>query len=105
EDFGDFTGEKRRVEWLPNMKYADAMFKYGSDKPDMRNPLEICDVTDVFKRDDVTFNAFKGAIEKGAVVRAIRAPNVGDKPRSFFDKLNDWARGEGAPGLGYITVK
>ena len=105
EEFADFTGEKRRVEWLPNMKYADAMFKYGSDKPDLRNPLVICDVTDVFKRDDVTFNAFKGAIEKGAVVRAIRAPNVADKPRSFFDKLNDWARGEGAPGLGYITVK
>lgn len=68
-----------------------------------RNPLVICDVTDVFKRDDVTFNAFKGVIQKGGVVRAIRAPKVSDKPRSFFDKLNDWARGEGAVGLGYIT--
>jgi aspartyl-tRNA synthetase len=76
--------------------------KYGSDKPDFRNPLVISDVTDIFERSDVTFNAFKGIIEKGGVVRAIRAPKVGDQPRSFFDKLNDWARGEGAPGLGYI---
>ncbi len=60
-------------------------------------------MTDVFKRDDVTFNAFKGVIAKGGVVRAIRAPKVSDRPRSFFDKLNDWARGEGAVGLGYIT--
>jgi aspartyl-tRNA synthetase len=103
EEFGDFTGVKHRVEWFPNMAYKDAMFKYGSDKPDLRNPLVICDVTDVFKRDDVTFNAFKGVIAKGGVVRAIRAPKVSDKPRSFFDKLNDWARGEGAVGLGYIT--
>ncbi len=103
EEFGDFTGVKHRVEWFPNMAYKDAMFKYGSDKPDLRNPLVICDVTDVFKRDDVTFNAFKGVIAKGGVVRAIRAPKVSDKPRSFFDKLTDGARGEGAVGLGYIT--
>jgi len=105
EEFGSWTGTKHTVQWLPNMTYADAMFKYGSDKPDLRNPLEIVDVTDVFKRDDVTFNAFKGVIAKGGVVRAIRAPNVADKPRSFFDKLNDWARGEGAVGLGYIVLK
>jgi len=105
EEFNDFTGEKHRVEFLPNMKYADAMEKYGSDKPDLRNPLVITDVTEVFKRDDVTFNAFKGVIAKGGVVKAIRAPKVADRPRSFFDKLNDWARGEGAVGLGYITFK
>ena len=105
EEFCDFTGEKRRVEFLPNMKYADATENYGSDKPDLRNPLIIRDVTDVFKRDDVTFNAFKGVITKGGVVKAIRAPKVADRPRSFFDKLNDWARGEGAVGLGYITLK
>ena len=102
-EFNDFTGEKRRVEFLPNMKYADAMMNYGSDKPDLRNPLVIRDVTDVFKRDDVTFNAFKGVIEKGGVVKAIRAPQTAAQPRSFFDKLNDWARGEGAVGLGYIS--
>jgi len=81
------------------------MLKYGSDKPDLRNPLVIADVTDVFKRDDVTFNAFKGVIAKGGVVRAIRAPKVADQPRSFFDKLNSWAQGEGAPGLGYILFE
>jgi aspartyl-tRNA synthetase len=67
--------------------------------------LVICDVTEVFKRDDVTFNAFKGIIEKGGVVRAIRAPNVSSRPRSFFDKINDWAKGEGAVGLGYILFE
>ncbi|MEM7650869.1 MAG: aspartate--tRNA ligase [Pseudomonadota bacterium] len=102
EEFADFTGTKRDVQWLPNLRYQDAMLKYGSDKPDLRNPLEIVDVTEVFARDDVEFKAFKGTIEKGGVVRAIRAPAVGDQPRSFFDKLNSWAQGEGAPGLGYI---
>jgi len=105
EEFNDFTGEKRRVEFLPNMTYKHAMETYGSDKPDLRNPLVLCDVTSVFKRADVTFNAFKGVIDKGGVVKAIRAPKVADRPRSFFDKLNDWARGEGAVGLGYITLK
>ncbi len=81
------------------------MLKYGSDKPDLRNPLEIVDVSEVFARDDVEFRAFKGIVEKGGVVRAIRAPKVGDRPRSFFDKLNDWARGEGAVGLGYILFE
>ena len=105
EEFADFTGEKRKIEWLPNLRYEDAMLKYGSDKPDLRNPLEICDVTEVFARDDVEFKAFKGVIEKGGVVRAIRAPAVGEQPRSFFDKLNSWAQGEGAPGLGYVLFK
>ncbi|MCI5061184.1 MAG: aspartate--tRNA ligase [Alphaproteobacteria bacterium] len=85
--------------------YKEAMLKYGSDKPDLRNPLEIVDVTEVFARDDVEFKAFKGTIEKGGVVRAIRAPQVADQPRSFFDKLNSWAQGEGAPGLGYVVFK
>jgi aspartyl-tRNA synthetase len=107
EEFADFTGEKRAVSGSPwiRIPYKDAMLKYGSDKPDLRNPLEIVDVTSVFARDDVEFKAFKGTIEKGGVVRAIRAPNVGDQPRSFFDKLNGWAQAEGAPGLGYILFK
>lgn len=107
EEFADFQGKKCSVTqgpW-PRITYADAMLKYGSDKPDLRNPLVIVDVTKVFARDDVEFKAFKGTIEKGGVVRAIRAPNVADRPRSFFDKLNDWAREEGAPGLGYIIYE
>lgn len=105
EQFNDFTGTTHKVEWMPHLRYEDAMMKYGSDKPDLRNPLEIVDVTEVFARDDVEFKAFKGTIEKGGVVRAIRAPNVADQPRSFFDKLNSWAQGEGAPGLGYIKME
>lgn len=102
EKFSDFTGEKREVIWCDSIPYKEAMLKYGSDKPDLRNPLEICDLTEVFSRDDVAFKAFKGVIAKGGVVRAIRAPKVSDQPRSFFDKLNGWAQGEGAPGLGYV---
>ncbi len=106
EEFSDWLGEKKAVTQAPwpHLTWDEAMMKYGCDKPDLRNPLVICDVTEIFKRDDVTFNAFKSVIEAGGVVRAIRAPQVGDRPRSFFDKLNDWARGEGAPGLGYITL-
>jgi aspartyl-tRNA synthetase len=65
----------------------------------------IADVTSVFARDDVEFKAFKGVIAKGGVVRALRAPKVADRPRSFFDKLNSWAQGEGAPGLGYVVFE
>lgn len=104
EEFSDYTGTKRKVSEAPFVRipYKESMLKYGNDKPDLRNPLEICDVTEIFDRDDVEFKAFKGVIAKGGVVRGLRVPNVADKPRSFFDKLNDWARGEGAPGLGYI---
>ena len=105
EQFNDFTGTPHKIEWGEHIRYEDAMLKYGSDKPDLRNPLEIVDVTEVFKRDDVEFKAFKGVVEKGGVVRMIRAPQVADQPRSFFDKLNSWAQGEGAPGLGYVKFE
>ncbi len=110
EEFADWQGTKHSVtDWRqngwPHIAYRDAMLKYGSDKPDLRNPLVICDVTEVFKRADVEFKAFKGIIDQGGVVRAIRAPKVGDHPRSFFDKLNAWAQGEGAKGLGYILIE
>lgn len=100
-EFSDWEADSAPFVRIP---YKESMLKYGSDKPDLRNPLIISDVTEVFKRDDVTFNAFKGVIAKGGVVRAIPAPNTADKPRSFFDKLNDWARKDmQAAGLGYIT--
>ncbi|WP_114393587.1 aspartate--tRNA ligase [Oleisolibacter albus] len=107
EEFSGFTGTKKSVSAYPFVRipYDEAMLKYGSDKPDLRNPLLITDVTSVFTRDDVEFKAFKGVVEKGGVVRAIRVPAVAEQPRSFFDKLNDWARGLGAPGLGYILFK
>ena len=105
--FADFTGTKKSVTPypFPRITYDDAMLKYGSDKPDLRNPLTIVDVTKVFAREDVTFNAFKSVIAKGGVVRAVRVPGVASQPRSFFDKLNDWAKGEGAVGLGYIIYE
>ena len=99
--FEEFA-EGRKVSSLPfpRIPYQDSILKYGSDKPDLRNPIEISDVTDVW--DGTDFKIFAGAIKKGAVVRAIPAPGAGAQPRSFFDKLNDWARSEGAGGLGYI---
>jgi len=86
---------------FPRIAYAEAMLKYGSDKPDLRNPLVIADVSEAFRGSG--FRIFAGAIDKGAVVRAIPAPGAAARPRSFFDKLNDWARAEGAKGLGYIV--
>ena len=107
EEFADASGSKRTVSALPfpRIPYDESMLRYGNDKPDLRNPLTIVDVTEVFARHDVEFRAFKSVIDKGGVVRAIRAPGVSDRPRSFFDKLNDWAREQGAPGLGYIIVE
>jgi aspartyl-tRNA synthetase len=82
------------------------MLKYGSDKPDLRNPLVIADLTDEFNDPAVTFNAFKNVIKAGGVVRAIPAPGSATQPRSWFDKLNEWARAEmGAGGLGYIVFE
>lgn len=102
--FSEFSSWEADSAPFVRIPYKEAMLKYGSDKPDLRNPLIISDVTEVFKRDDVTFNAFKGTIANGGVVRAIPAPNTADKPRSFFDKLNEWARKDmQAAGLGYIT--
>jgi len=86
---------------FPRIAYDEAMLKYGTDKPDLRNPIEMSDAAEVFRGSG--FSVFAGALEKGSVVRAIPAPGAAARPRSFFDKLNDWARGEGAPGLGYIV--
>jgi aspartyl-tRNA synthetase len=103
--FEEFGQGKPVTPVFPRIPYAQAMLEYGVDKPDLRNPIKIVDVTEVFAREDVTFNAFKQVIKGGGVVRAIPAPGAGAQPRSFFDKLNDWARGEGAPGLGYIIFE
>jgi aspartyl-tRNA synthetase len=84
----------------PRIAYDTALLEFGSDKPDLRNPIRIRDVSDVFARADVEFKAFKNK-----TVRAIPAPGAGTQPRSFFDKMNDWARGEGAAGLGYIIFE
>ncbi|HJS33333.1 MAG TPA: aspartate--tRNA ligase [Alphaproteobacteria bacterium] len=85
---------------FPRIPYDEAMLKYGSDKPDLRNPLVIAEASEVFAGSG--FGVFANLVAKGGVVRAIPAPGAAARPRSFFDKLNDWARGEGAPGLGYV---
>lgn len=87
---------------IPHLTYDDVMLKYGSDKPDLRNPIEIVDVTEIFRGSE--FGIFATAIENGAHVRAIPAPMTADKPRSFFDKLGDFATKElGLGGLAYIV--
>ena len=88
---------------FPRIAYAESMLKYGNDKPDLRNPLVIADVSKVFAGSG--FGIFAKAIEKGGVVRGIPAPKTAEKPRSFFDKMNDWAREQGFPGLGYIVFE
>lgn len=102
--FEEFKGEREMpAEPFARIPYAEAMLKYGSDKPDLRNPIEISDVTEIFRSSG--FGIFAKMVEGGSVVRAIPAPGAGERPRSFFDKTNDWARGEGFAGLGYINFK
>src|SRR5262249_16287662 len=102
--FEEFSGGKPVTPKFPRIPFRDTMLKYGSDKPDLRNPLVIVDLSDGFNEASVTFNAFKRVIAAGGVVRGIPAPRASGQPRSWFDKLNDWARQDmGAPGLGYIV--
>lgn len=111
DTFGKFAGEMatpRVADKAPFIRipYKESMLKYGNDKPDLRNPIEIVDITEFFTPDEVTFKAFKNVIAQGGIVRGIPAPGAGDRPRSFFDKLNDWARkDQGAAGLGYIVFE
>jgi aspartyl-tRNA synthetase len=88
---------------FPRIPYKEALLKYGSDKPDLRNPLLISDVGEHFRGSG--FGLFAGLVEKGAVVRAIAAPRTAEKSRKFFDDMNEWARSEGFAGLGYATRK
>ena len=101
EEFAD----GRTVNALPfaRIPYDEAMLKYGSDKPDLRNPIEIAEATEIWRGTDLKI--FAQAIDQGAVVRALVAPQAAARPRSFFDKLNNWARAEGAGGLGYIVFE
>ena len=86
-------------------KYKEAMLKFGTDKPDLRNPIEISDVTEIFEREDVKLEIFKKLIQKKSVVRCVVAKNVSSKPRSFFDNLDKGSKAEGASGLGYIILE
>ena len=103
--FKKFSTKKKIYEKFPRIKFSDAMMKYGTDKPDLRNPLLINDITDIFKRSDVKFEIFKKLIKSGSIVRAIVVKNTKEKPRSFFDNIDNWAKEQGASGLAYFTIE
>ena len=98
-------GKSKKINQIPfpRIKYKDALNKYGTDKPDLRNPIELVDATEIFKSKEVELKIFKEIISKGGIVKAIPVSNTHTKPRSFFDGLNDWTISEGASGLAYIT--
>jgi len=103
--FKKFSKKKLMFDKFPKISYKEAMLKYGSDKPDLRNPLIINDITDIFIREDVSFEIFKKLVKSGSNVRCIVTKNTKDKPRSFFDNIDKWAKGEGASGLAYFTLE
>ena len=98
------NGKKVSTKPFKRISFKESMLKYGSDKPDLRNPLIISDLTNVFKSDEIKLDIFKKIISKGGVVRGIPAPKTSKKPRSFFDNLNQWAKDEGASGLAYLNI-
>jgi aspartyl-tRNA synthetase len=103
--FKNFSSKELMHKKFPRISYEDAMLKYGSDKPDLRNPLLIYDLTNIFTRDDVTFDIFKKLVKSGSRVRCIVTKNTKDKPRSFFDNIDKWAKDQGASGLAYFTIE
>jgi aspartyl-tRNA synthetase len=103
--FKTFSSKKLLNEKFPRITYSEAMLKYGTDKPDLRNPLLIHDLTSIFSRDDVSFEIFKRLIKKGSKVRCIVTKGTKDKPRSFFDNIDKWAKEQGASGLAYFTFE
>ena len=103
--FEKFSKKKIITEKFPRITYRDALLKYGSDKPDLRNPLIIEDITETFTREDVSFDIFKKLVSSGSNVRCIVTQNTKDKPRSFFDNIDRWAKDEGASGLAYFTIE
>jgi aspartyl-tRNA synthetase len=103
--FKNFSSKKLMYEKFPRIPYDESMLKYGSDKPDLRNPLIIFDLSDIFTRDDVTFEIFKKLVKSGSKVRCIITKNTKDKPRSFFDNIDKWAKEQGASGLAYFTIE
>ena len=103
--FKKFSTKKILFEKFPRITFKDAILKYGSDKPDLRNPLEICDLTSIFTREDVKFEIFKKLVKSGSIVRAIKTTNTKDKPRSFFDGIDKWVKDQGASGMAYFTIE
>ena len=103
--FKNFSSKKILNEKFPKIPYEESMKKYGTDKPDLRNPLIIQEFTELFKREDVKFDIFKKLVRAGSIVRAIVTKNTKNKPRSFFDNIDKWAKEQGASGLAYFTLE
>jgi len=103
--FKKFSTKKIQNETFPRITFFESMLKYGTDKPDLRNPLKICDLTKIFTREDVKFEIFKKLVSQGSIVRAIVTKKTSNKPRSFFDNLDKWSKNEGFNGLAYFTFE
>jgi len=103
--FSTFSTKKILNTSFPRITYDEALLKYGSDKPDLRNPLLIYDTTNLFLSDEVKFEIFKKLVKAGSIVRAIKTKNTTEKPRSFFDGIDKWAKEQGASGLAYLTIE
>ena len=103
--FREFSSKKILSEKFPRISFEDSMKKYGTDKPDLRNPLIINDITSLFLREDVKFDIFKKLVKNGAKVKTIITKNTQSKPRSFFDNIDKWAKEQGAAGLAYFTIE
>jgi aspartyl-tRNA synthetase len=103
--FSQFSKKKVISKVFPRISYDDALLKYGTDKPDLRNPLIIYDTTDLFLSEEVKFEIFKKLIKQGSLVRAIKTTKTSEQPRSFFDGIDKWAKEQGASGLAYLTIE
>ncbi len=103
--FSKFSNFEIPYKKFPKITFEETMLKYGTDKPDLRNPLLIYDVSEIFKREDVKFDIFKNLVKKGNIVRAVIAPQTLNKPRSFFDNIDKWSKDQGASGLAYFTIE
>ena len=103
--FKKFSSKKILNEKFPRIPFQEALNRYGTDKPDLRNPLIIQDITSLFTREDIKFDIFKKLVKAGAIAKAIITKNTKDKPRSFFDNIDKWAKEQGASGLAYFTLE
>ena len=103
--FKKFSSKKILHEKFPKITFKETLLKYGTDKPDLRNPLLIYDITEIFKREDVKFDIFKKLVSSGSKVRCIVTKNTKNKPRSFFDNIDKWAKEQGSSGLAYFTIE
>ncbi len=103
--FKKFSNKKLLFDKFPRISFKESMIKYGTDKPDLRNPLIINDITEIFLREDVSFEIFKKLVKSGSKVRCIVTKNTKNKPRSFFDNIDKWAKEQGASGLAYFSIE